>query len=503
MTAIQSIDKVATSTRYKTDEGFLRGSAALTRSGLIRYKAKELKLDNLPPDQVVTVYRKPEHVFNDTTYESIRGAVVTLTHPAIGVTPNSWQDQSVGSVVGDPVKQGDLLVSDIMIGEKSAINKVEKENWDELSVGYSHDIVKAGKNAGYDYETSQPLTINHVAIVERGRAGGRVRIFDEQIEPEENDMTGITRDQLNDAISDALDKRDSHIERTKQQQDEMEQTIKDTVISTLKDALPDILHDLAEADESDMKGGDPGYHRRKDASSQSMRKMGKRKLPFGKMDNDEQDEEDNSNFGREKMMKRKRKLPYDGKDMPMGGMGSTMKTMKPKFKGSIKSPDSGDHLDHLVDAYSDHFDNPGDIARAILQDEMGRMRVMKKVSHLLTDEEKSELVTADTQEILAYALSDHIEDSENRSEDYLLACLDMMQDQVPESNVMQFDNFRDMPRNQTASMRSGKMRNRDSDDNRPIRVVGQDAYGDITEDYANYEQELRDSWMDEEDRKQG
>ena len=131
------------------------------------------------------------------------------------------------------------------------------------------------------------------------------------------------------------------------------------------------------------------------------------------------------------------------------------------------------------------------------------MRVMKKVSHLLTDEEKSELVTADTQEILAYALSDHIEDSENKSEDYLLACLDMMQDQVPESNVMQFDNFRDMPRNQTASMRSGKMRNRDSDDNKPIRVVGQDAYGDITEDYANYEQELRDSWMDEEDRKQG
>lgn len=185
---VNIIDKQsADSTRYRTPDGFLRADGArLTRSGIFEYTANQLGVEG-SADRILKVYRHPEHTFNPATYDSIRGAPITINHPDDNVTPSNWNEKSVGSIVGEPRREGDLLVADIILGSEDAIKIVEQDGWEELSIGYSLDIKPvADTMIGYHYETTDPLIINHVAIVKEGRAGPQVRIQDsaEGIMPE-------------------------------------------------------------------------------------------------------------------------------------------------------------------------------------------------------------------------------------------------------------------------------------------------------------------------------
>ena len=464
-------DRITHSTRFKTKDGFLRGSAALTRSGLIKYRAKELGIKDREPDEIVTVYRKPEHVFNDVTMESIRGAIITLEHPSGGVKPDTWKKASVGSVVGEPERKGDLLVSDVLIGEKTAIDKIEKSDWDELSVGYSHDMKKVAsdENKHYDYETSSPLTINHVAIVERGRAGNRVRIFDSK-STEENTMPEITLTQINDAIHAALKSRDADQERKEAERSTIEKTVQDTVVSTLQDKMPDILAAC---------GIDMGKH------EQDIDPMFWKKVPVGKNYKPKTDEED---------------------EKDMGNQGH-MKTRKRKTRPGWDKNDSSDYLSERIaavagDADSESITAATDIAKTVLKDEMARIKLMKDVSFMLSDEQKKGLKTAPARDIMIAALGDSVTDAEDKSDDYLRAMVDMAKSQQNEAgynadetpgNVYNFDQ---MP----MTMRRGQMKSKNSG---TVKVVGSDNYGEITDSYQDYVTDLEDAWMDEEDRNTG
>ena len=462
-------------TRKKTDEGFLRGEASLTRSGNIQYKAKELSIANGDPNRTVTVYRKPEHVFNEETISSIRGAVVTLEHPKDSVKPESWKKLSVGNVVGEPRRAGDLLVSDILVGDKDAIKKIETDGWSELSVGYSHGLVASDKNSGYDYETNSPLKINHVAIVERGRAGNRVRIFDSET-TEESTMPEITVSQMNDAIASALKAHDVEQERKASEQSD----IKDAIAETLKDVLPQILMDMGNGEHS--QDVDPMYWK---------------KVPVGKNykpKTDAEDEEDMGNQGHSKMMKRGRKLGYDkprsaAQKNPWSGMSGQTPYDKSKdsFIADMAMQVAGEDADETAVAMATS------IAEAVLKDEMERISLMKAVSPMLTDEAKQVLTTASKREIMIAAVGDSLEDAESKSDDYLRAMIDMQAASYADEKPNNVYDFKDMA--MTTKVPRGARQKADT-----VKVVGQDGFGEIHDYYQDYVQDLADAWMDEDER---
>ena len=430
-------DLVATSTRTKTPEGFLRGFASLTRSGIIQYRASELSLDG-DPDRIVRVYRKPEHVFNEHTVDSIRGAIVTLEHPPSGVTPDSWRKNSVGSVVGEPYRDGDLLVSEILIGDSRAIEKIEKSGWDELSVGYRHDMVAAGEGKGYDYETSSPLLINHVAIVERGRAGSRVRIFDTLPPDEEAPMTGMTQQQVVDTIRQSLAERDSEIQRQNSQKEDMQQFIRETVADALNQALADM-----------------GMHKKKD--------MSKKKDMPGEMEEDENDNQGST--GRQKMMKRNQRRPMD---------------------------QDADRFSEKIDQIADGLGLEGEardaasqLVKQVMSSEMQRVQLMRDVGPMLSEEQHQKLAQASSREIMLAALGDTVQNPESKSDDYLRAMVDMAKTSHPVSEsatVIPFDRYPStVPANPQGSSDS-------------YRVVGQDDVGDISNFYDDYTKFLANSF---------
>ena len=179
-------------TRTKTPEGLLRAGAVLTRAGPIDYSRAELGLDG---DGMITVTRTMETLQHPDTLASLRGAPITVGHPEGGVTPDNWKDVVVGAVAGEPAMDSNTIMGNVLVGDREALDRLD-QGIDELSIGYDFHLSPEGDTVG-------PLIINHVAIVERGRAGSAVRVLDQQ--PEANMPEHLSKKDIEDAMSAAMD----------------------------------------------------------------------------------------------------------------------------------------------------------------------------------------------------------------------------------------------------------------------------------------------------------
>lgn len=172
------------SSRERTPEGFLRVKAAITRVGVLTYDAGYLGLGQ--PGQTIRAYQTPESVFHPETIASARGLPVTLDHPDQGeVTPDNYRWLQVGNVMDTPKQLSDgRLGADLFIGDKDAIETIEAGRR-QLSVGKTFDLVPSEDLKKGDYLTRGPILFNHIALVDSGRAGSEVQVFDKALSAEE------------------------------------------------------------------------------------------------------------------------------------------------------------------------------------------------------------------------------------------------------------------------------------------------------------------------------
>ncbi|QBZ68938.1 head maturation protease [Klebsiella phage vB_KpnM_IME346] len=170
------------SQRVYTDEGFLRVPGKAARTGIQEYLASELGLKDRAPNDIIRVYRPAEEVFNDESLQSYLGADVTNNHPSTLINASTYRNTSVGVVTSVGRQDGDFVIVDMVIKDKDAIKAVETGKC-ELSAGYTavYDNTPGTTPEGepYDFRQTQ-IKINHVAIVDRARAGAMARIFDEE-----------------------------------------------------------------------------------------------------------------------------------------------------------------------------------------------------------------------------------------------------------------------------------------------------------------------------------
>lgn len=167
--------------REITPDGFLRVPGYVAKAGIQQYYAKEL---NLPgdPNRVINVYRSPEAVFHPDSLSSYNGVDITLDHPKELVNSKSHKEVSVGNILGPGEQEGDFVKCIHIIKDQKAIDAVNRGKA-ELSAGYRAEYeYKPGTSPdGVPYEYVQSgITINHVAIVDKARAGHQARIFDRE-----------------------------------------------------------------------------------------------------------------------------------------------------------------------------------------------------------------------------------------------------------------------------------------------------------------------------------
>jgi hypothetical protein len=160
----------------RTSEGFIIATAQICRSGKQRYKRSEIDLTS-GDDTTVDVYRPPSEVTSAATIASGEGKPLTLNHPSKFLTPDSWAWSAKGHMqhirVGTPdPKTGDIpLVADVHIHDQGLIDRIAHGVRD-LSCGYNYELVEG------DYGPEmRNIRINHLAVVESGRAGN-ARIVD-------------------------------------------------------------------------------------------------------------------------------------------------------------------------------------------------------------------------------------------------------------------------------------------------------------------------------------
>lgn len=163
-------------TRIRQD-GYLVADARVARTGIQRYLGSEVGRPDL---QYVDVYRSPEEVFSSDSLKSFAHIPVTDDHPTEAVTADNWKKLAVGQTSDEIARDGDKLRVPLMVSDGAAIQKVQAGKR-ELSAGYTCELVWGDGLAedGTPYQAKQTnIRANHVAIVQRGRAGKDVRIGD-------------------------------------------------------------------------------------------------------------------------------------------------------------------------------------------------------------------------------------------------------------------------------------------------------------------------------------
>lgn len=175
----------------RTDEGFIKDSPVLTRTGVFVYRNAD--------GSERREYRPPEEVFKADSLSLYAGIPITNGHPG-KVTSANAANHTIGTVLTPARQDGDNLIADIVIHNVEAVNAGNKE----LSVGYELDLDETPGITpnGERYDAVQRNIIpNHLAIVSKGRAGNaRLNMDGNEEDAESNGDVKMTKLRLDNGI---------------------------------------------------------------------------------------------------------------------------------------------------------------------------------------------------------------------------------------------------------------------------------------------------------------
>lgn len=174
---MQFIDAVAVAGTRRLADGYLVAEARSVRTGIQFYAGDEV---GRPDMKVVRVYRAPDEVFADASLQSFSHAPITNDHPAEMVTAANWSKLAVGEVSTAAKKDGDWVILPLILKDAAAIQSVI-DGKRELSAGYvcELDFTPGVTADGQAFDAQQKnIKINHLALVDRARAGSKARIGD-------------------------------------------------------------------------------------------------------------------------------------------------------------------------------------------------------------------------------------------------------------------------------------------------------------------------------------
>lgn len=163
------------------DNGFwLIKSNPLTKEGVFPYLGKSISAE-LVPTQTYYVYRPFAEISSAETLESFDGIPFIDDHEMVGEDFTPCDQRPAGGVLMNPVKDDEsrTVKGDIKIFSEKMKEKIHSGK-KELSLGYScvYSPEKGIFNGqSYDF-VQKEIRGNHLALVEKGRMGSDVRVYD-------------------------------------------------------------------------------------------------------------------------------------------------------------------------------------------------------------------------------------------------------------------------------------------------------------------------------------
>lgn len=182
----QRFDSIPLSDTYFTPEGYLIDNPILTRVGIFEY--------HNPDGTVRRELRLPEEVFAAESLASYKGKPVILTHEAGLVDVENVQQEHIGTILSEGIQDGDNVRAQIVIHDAESLDYGLRE----LSLGYTQTPDETpGVWNGQPYDAIQRnIQINHLALVEKARAGEQARLNIDGEEQGGNQMSKARKDGL-------------------------------------------------------------------------------------------------------------------------------------------------------------------------------------------------------------------------------------------------------------------------------------------------------------------
>ena len=158
----------------------------MLRSGIQIYARREVPeklLDELPPEsrskEFFKVYRRPEAVIKHL--KDFNYIPLANDHPAVDITPDNRKEYEVGRAGGVAnvvtLDDGNVYVENDVIFDDPKTFEDYKNGKRQLSIGLQAVWTIADSNE-YDFEIIDFTNVNHVALVNRGRAGAQAKVMD-------------------------------------------------------------------------------------------------------------------------------------------------------------------------------------------------------------------------------------------------------------------------------------------------------------------------------------
>ena len=163
--------------QIETGEGFLIcKNVPIARTGTQDYLGSELGLSGGDSGRIIAVIRSPDEVFSEAARASFEGKPVTNDHPPGLIGPDEVKTYEMGHAQN--IRRGtgewkDYMIADLHIHDRDLIDAIQNGKR-EISCGYECDYVK-NEDGTYSQKN---IRGNHVAVVDRGRAGKRAAILD-------------------------------------------------------------------------------------------------------------------------------------------------------------------------------------------------------------------------------------------------------------------------------------------------------------------------------------
>ena len=210
MTETLAID--AESKRTYDENGFLHVSISpLTRVQVAPYRGCEIpgwQELGLEPDRVYRGYRSAEELSKPETIESVNGIPIQLAHH-MDYADNPAKMTRVGSTGTDGAFHAPFLTNSLHIQDKNAIDRINDGSMRELSLAYRYKpVFKSGVSPDgekYDFLMTD-ISANHLALVDEGRAGHEVLVYDSKIGETMAENTEMKAPQATD--DDAVEKKE-------------------------------------------------------------------------------------------------------------------------------------------------------------------------------------------------------------------------------------------------------------------------------------------------------
>ena len=248
----------------RTPDGFLLClNVPIARTGALQYTPAEMPHIPPGPGQFVTVERPEGVVFSAETMASFNGKPVVIGHPSTDsglLTPSTARMAAIGNMQN--IRRGagsdaDKLLADLLITDAIAISLIESGQLREVSCGYRGIVEPTGPGRG----VQTAVIGNHLALVDRGRAGAECAIKDHH--PKGNSMNWFERaaqalggrnpKELR-AIADEMSAEEKKDDKENKQGDEADGDL--ATLEARVAALEAVVAKLAGAEAGEAKQGD-------------------------------------------------------------------------------------------------------------------------------------------------------------------------------------------------------------------------------------------------------